>query len=108
MGLEMTGFTRANLDALWIDPIEYKDALSRAVHTLANHGIRTSVYNHQLCLVNRDVDRWYTKSISDWKNEYAPKCESCSRKSDCGGFFSSAIQYGYSKSIKPLRIDSVT
>jgi His-Xaa-Ser system radical SAM maturase HxsC len=30
MGLEMTGFARANLDAVWIDPIEYKEALTEA------------------------------------------------------------------------------
>lgn len=102
MGLEMTGFTRANLDALWIDPVEYKAELSQAVRILSSYGIRTSVYNHPLCLVNPDVEPWYVKSISDWKNEYAPECASCSRKSECGGFFSSAVQHGYSKSIKPF------
>lgn len=102
MGLEMTGFTRANLDALWVDPIDYKDQLSEAVKVLAAYGIPTSVYNHPLCLVNRDVEPWYVKSISDWKNEYAPECAPCARKQECGGFFSSGIQHGYSKSIKPF------
>ena len=102
MGLEMTGFTRANLDSLWIDPVEYKDKLSQAVRILSAYGIHTSVYNHPLCLVNRDVEPWYVKSISDWKNEYAPECQPCVRKQECGGFFSSGIQNGYSKSIKPF------
>jgi len=102
MGLEMTGFTRANLDALWIDPVEYKAELSQAVRILRSYGIRTSVYNHPLCLVNPDVEPCYVKSISDWKNEYAPECAPCARKSDCGGFFSSALQHGYSKSIMPF------
>jgi hypothetical protein len=31
MGLEITGFTRANLDLLWIDPYEYKHTLSDRV-----------------------------------------------------------------------------
>lgn len=102
MGLEMTGFTRGNLDALWIDPREYKDELSRATRILTAYGIPTSVYNHQLCLVNRDIESVYVKSISDWKNEYAPECSPCLRKHECGGFFSSGIQNGYSKSLKPF------
>lgn len=102
MGLEMTGFTRANLDALWIDPIEYKSELSKAVKILRNYGLKTSVYNHSLCLVNRDVEPSYVRSISDWKNEYAAECGPCVRKIDCGGFFSSGIQHGYSKSIQPF------
>ncbi|MEQ1813941.1 MAG: His-Xaa-Ser system radical SAM maturase HxsC [Candidatus Nitrotoga sp.] len=104
MGLEMMGFTRANLDKLWIDPIEYKDILSDAVGILAKNGMTVSVYNHQLCLVNPDIIPFYRKSISDWKNEYAVECKGCSKMSECGGFFSSGIQYGYSKYIKPYVI----
>lgn len=102
MGLEMIGFTRANLDKLWIDPIEYKDYLSEAVAILRTYGIPTSVYNHPLCLINKDVEPVYVKSISDWKNEYASECSECKRMGECGGFFSSGIRYGYSKSIKPF------
>lgn len=102
MGLEMMGFTRANLDSLWIDPISYKDYLSEAVNIFRSYGIVVSVYNHQLCLVNKDVEPVYVKSISDWKNEYLPECNSCSRINDCGGFFSSGVRYGYSKSITPF------
>jgi His-Xaa-Ser system radical SAM maturase HxsC len=102
MGLEMTGFTRANLGSLSIDPMEYRDELSRAVKTLTQYGLKTSVYNLPLCLVNRDVEPNYVKSISDWKNEYAPECDGCGRMTECGGLFSSGIQHGYSKSIKPF------
>ncbi|MCZ8252137.1 MAG: His-Xaa-Ser system radical SAM maturase HxsC [Hylemonella sp.] len=102
MGLEMMGFTRANLDALWIDPIEYKRELSQAARILSAHRIPVSIYNLPLCLVDPDVYPFYVKSISDWKNEYAPECEPCKKKSECGGFFSSAIKYGYSKSIRPF------
>lgn len=102
MGLEMTGFTRANLNALWIDPVDYKDQLSEATRILAAYGIRTSVYNHPLCLVEKSVEPFYVKSISDWKNEYAKECEPCTRKEACGGFFSSGLKYGYSQSLKPF------
>jgi His-Xaa-Ser system radical SAM maturase HxsC len=103
MGLEITGFTRANLDKLWIDPADYKDELSKSVQILNSYGIRTLVYNHPLCLVNRDVEPNYIRSISDWKNEYAKECGPCSRKSECGGFFSSGLIHRYSPSITPFR-----
>ena len=100
MGLEMMGFTRANLDELWIDQSEYKDTLSRSVAILAKSGMNVSVYNHQLCLINSDVLPYYRKSISDWKNEYAEECNGCSKRDECGGFFSSGIKFGYSHNLK--------
>jgi His-Xaa-Ser system radical SAM maturase HxsC len=102
MGLEITGFTRANLNLLWADPYEYRDALSEAVSVLTSYGINASVYNHQLCTINSDVFPVYRKSISDWKNEYVEKCATCNRKTECGGFFSSAVQYRYSDHITPF------
>lgn len=101
MGLEMTGFTRGNLDKLWIDPFDYKDLLSESVQILAKYGMNVSVYNHQLCLVNDDVLPYYKKSISDWKNEFIDDCNGCKRLNECGGLFSSGVQYGYSKHINP-------
>jgi His-Xaa-Ser system radical SAM maturase HxsC len=100
MGLEIMGFTRANLDELWIDQYEYKDKLSSAVSILSSYGINVSVYNHQRCLVNDDVMHAYKKSISDWKNEYLEDCEDCRKKEECGGFFSSQIKYKVSNYIR--------
>jgi His-Xaa-Ser system radical SAM maturase HxsC len=102
MGLEMMGFTRANLDELWIDPIEYKDTLSQSVQILSKYGMNVSVYNHQLCLVNPDILPYYRKSISDWKNDFAPECLTCRKQSECGGFFTSGIKFGYSKQLSPF------
>lgn len=102
MGLEMMGFTRANLDELWIDPVEYKDTLSKSVSILAKYGMNISVYNHQLCLVNPDIQLYYRKSISDWKNEYAPECQNCTKQRECGGFFASGVKFGYSKHLTPF------
>jgi His-Xaa-Ser system radical SAM maturase HxsC len=102
MGLEMMGFTRANLDQLWVDPFEYKNTLSEAVDVLNTYGINTSVYNHQLCVINDDVLPNYKKSISDWKNEYVDECNLCLKRSDCGGFFSSSKLHRYSDHIKAI------
>ncbi len=100
MGLEIMGFTRANLDELWVDQHDYKDKLSSAVNLLAAYGVNVSVYNHQRCLVNDDIMHAYRKSISDWKNEYLNECQGCSKMNECGGFFSSQIKYKVSKNIR--------
>ena len=102
MGLEMMGFTKSNLNQLWIDPFEYKNILSAAVAVLNTYGINTSVYNHQLCVINNDVLPNYKKSISDWKNEYVDECNLCVKKSECGGFFSSSKLHRYSDHIKAI------
>ena len=101
MGLEMMGFTRANLKDLWVDPYDYKDILSDAVSVLNSYGLTNSVYNHQICVVNQDITNSYVKSISDWKNEYLDICASCSKKGECGGFFSSSKMYRHSDHITP-------
>jgi His-Xaa-Ser system radical SAM maturase HxsC len=102
MGLEIIGFTRANLSELWVDPYEYKDQLSEAVGILRSYGMNVSVYNHQRCLINDDILDVYRKSISDWKNEYVTECEGCAKMNECGGFFTSSKLHRYSQYIKPF------
>jgi His-Xaa-Ser system radical SAM maturase HxsC len=105
MALEMTGFTKLNLDELWIDPIDYQAQLTEAVRILDRSGIHVSIYNHQLCLLEKSLWTFACKSISDWKNEYMPECSPCTVKDQCGGFFSSA-HLRYSSHIKPFTTDS--
>ena len=101
MGLEIMGFTRAHLDAVWVDPTEYQDELEDAVGELHSAGIATFIYNHQLCLLRRSLWPFAVKSISDWKNAYAPECDGCAARDQCGGFFASA-KYRRSSNIHPL------
>lgn len=90
MGLEITGFTRANLDELWIDPIDYSAQLSEATRILSRYGVRVSIYNLQRCLIPRSQWKYAVKSISDWKNKYYEECNGCAEKNNCGGFFASS------------------
>ncbi len=101
MGLELTGFTLANLKDLWIDPFEYRGELRDAVEILTSARMNTSVYNHQLCLLDPAVWPIARRSISDWKNEFIPECDGCRLRGECGGFFSSAI-HKRSSHIAPL------
>jgi His-Xaa-Ser system radical SAM maturase HxsC len=104
MGLEMIGLARANMETVWIDPIDYRDELAEAVMMLSRRRIKTMVYNHQLCLTDRRVWPYTVKSISDWKNEYHPECLNCSVRATCGGFFF-ASKYRMSESIHAIRED---
>jgi His-Xaa-Ser system radical SAM maturase HxsC len=90
MGLEMTGLARANMDDVWIDPHDYRSELAEAALLLRHSKIRTQIYNHQLCLLDRRVWPMTVRSISDWKNEYLPACTSCAVREACGGLFSSS------------------
>ena len=103
MGLEMTGFTKANINDLWIDPIDYQAQLEEAVEILARAGVRVSVYNHQLCLTPKSIWHHAKKSISDWKNVYMPECDGSDMRAECGGFFGSAY-FKYSPNIKAIKI----
>lgn len=90
MGLEIMGYVKMNMDALWIDPVEYQPELCEAVNELSCRRINVSIYNHQLCVLPRELWPFARKSISDWKHEYLDVCDECAVKQRCGGFFSSA------------------
>lgn len=90
MGLELMGFARANLDAIWIDPLDYQRELSETVDLLDRAGVLVSIYNHPLCVLGPDLQRFARASISDWKNAYLAECERCVLRGECGGLFASS------------------
>jgi His-Xaa-Ser system radical SAM maturase HxsC len=102
MGLELMGFAKANLEMLWIDPLDYHSELFAAVDTLRRAGVPTSIYNHQLCVLPAALHAFARRSISDWKNRQFEECEQCSLRESCGGFFASAT-LRRSRGIAPIR-----
>ncbi len=101
MGLEPVGYAKANLERLWIDPADYQRPLVEATLALRRAGMTVSLYNHQLCVLDRRLHPFARKSISDWKNRYFDECQGCSAMEECGGFFaSSAVRR--SRAIAPL------
>jgi His-Xaa-Ser system radical SAM maturase HxsC len=90
MGLELMGFARANLAALWIDPLDYQPELVEAAGILERAGIPLSIYNHQLCVLDSRLHHLARRSISDWKNCYFDECGECALQGECGGFFASS------------------
>ncbi len=104
MGLEMMGYTKTNLKALCIDPVEYQDSLREAVRCLARANMNVSIYNHQLCVLDRSLWRFARKSISDFKNVYIDACGECAVVERCGGLFKSG-EHIHSAHIRPIRSD---
>jgi His-Xaa-Ser system radical SAM maturase HxsC len=87
MGMETRGLASKNLARLWIDPYDYQDQLAHAVRYLVRRLVPVSIYNHQLCLLPRELWPFARKSITDWKQSYPPACDTCSVREDCGGVF---------------------
>jgi His-Xaa-Ser system radical SAM maturase HxsC len=92
MGLEMFGLVHQHLSELWIDPADYQPQLRAAAGILCEAGMNVSIYNHQLCVLDRQLWPLARKSISDWKNVYLPECNGCSAIQQCGGFFQSGTK----------------
>jgi His-Xaa-Ser system radical SAM maturase HxsC len=90
MGLEMTGLARPNAALVWADPADYQPELAAAVDILTTAGIKTRIYNHQLCVLDRRLWPYAVRSISDWKNDYLDICRSCSVRDACGGVFTTS------------------
>jgi His-Xaa-Ser system radical SAM maturase HxsC len=101
MGLENTGFTLANQDLLWIDPIDYRRDLTASVSILSSANVHVSIYNLPLCLLDREIWSFAAQSISDWKNAYLPICAACGVRDKCAGFFSTG-KMRESRGLHPL------
>lgn len=106
MGLELMGYAKTNLNSLWIEPATYQSQLVRAVTELEHARMNVSIYNHQLCVLDRSLWPYARKSISDWKNDYVADCETCAAREKCGGFFESS-KLRRSASIRPLSEEEV-
>ncbi|HEY5956311.1 MAG TPA: His-Xaa-Ser system radical SAM maturase HxsC [Polyangiaceae bacterium] len=91
MGMELEGFARTNVQALWIDPLEYGAHLLRAVQHLAWAGLRVSIYNLPLCVLPDELHPFARQSISDWKTTYIDECARCTLRAQCCGLFASGV-----------------
>lgn len=91
MGLEILGYAKKNFEKIWIDPLEYKSELKSAIIELARRKMNVSIYNIPLCLLDKEVWKFSTKSISDWKNDYLEVCHMCSVRNKCCGIFTTSV-----------------
>lgn len=103
MGMEPTGLAEKNINKVWIDPYDYRNELRKAIIYLNQRDMNVSIYNHQLCILPKDLWFYSRKSISTWKNIYIDECTDCQLKDNCGGFFESSIKF-HSNYIKPFNM----
>ena len=91
MGMECIGYAYDNYESVWVDPMDYSDALEGAVRFLSEWRYNVNIYNIPLCLLPEGIRQFSRQSISDWKNEYSDLCDNCLKKRDCCGLFSTSI-----------------
>jgi His-Xaa-Ser system radical SAM maturase HxsC len=91
MNLEPKGWAKRNFDVLYISVKEQMPFISECVFNNSLKGLESMLFNYPLCETPKNIQKYYCKSISDWKNYYPAFCNSCPDKKDCGGFFSSSV-----------------
>ncbi len=107
MGLEMTGLARPNSSIVWIDPHDYRPQLTAAYRILSGAGITTRIYNHPLCVIDRELWPAAVQSISDWKNDFPEICAPCAMRDQCAGIFTTS-RGRVSNHLNPILDQAVT
>lgn len=102
MGCEPIGFALANRAQCEVDLAEWGTTLEQAARTLRRHSIPVLFMNTPLCALPPSIWVKAHRSISDWKNVYAPECEGCTVKHRCAGLFA-----WHEKGWKPAPLKSV-
>ena len=90
MAMEDTGYATKNAQHIWIEPIDYISQLCRAVKTLSEWDMPTSIFNIPLCLLPSEYHQYAVQSISDWKTKYLDNCDACALKEKCCGLFATS------------------
>lgn len=91
MTMEYTGLAEENFKEIFIDPLDYKESLFRAIKQFVRYNIVASVYNTPLCLLDKRIWEFSADSISDWKKVYVDNCENCKEKTNCCGVFGTSF-----------------
>ena len=87
MGCEPVGFALSNRTDCQVDLGDWQQELKASVRRLQRGAIPVILMNTPLCGLSPELWPFAHRSISDWKNTYAPACESCQVKRDCCGLF---------------------
>jgi His-Xaa-Ser system radical SAM maturase HxsC len=90
MSLEIIGNAKEQCSTLWIDIKAHWDLLREIAYFFKQVGIDFQFYNFPLCTLPVDLHSFAAISISEWKREYLDKCQFCTIKDMCGGFFTSS------------------
>lgn len=87
MGCEPVGLALANRAACEVDIRQWEATLSSAIGILRRAELPVLLMNIPLCGISADLRSLAQRSISDWKQVFAPECAGCSVRADCSGLF---------------------
>src|SRR5258708_30961955 len=87
MACEPIGFALANREHCAVDLADWDSVLLRSARILDRYSIPYLFMNTPLCALPRDLWPRAHKSISDWKNTFAPACADCAVRNQCSGLF---------------------
>lgn len=88
MACEPTGFALANREQCELDLLAWAETLLKSSSLLRRYSVPHLFMNAPLCALPVALRPLAHKSISDWKNVYAPECDDCIVKDKCSGLFS--------------------
>lgn len=103
MGCEPIGFARVNRDVCQVDIRAWHRQLSAGVRNVIRGGMQPVLMNLPLCTLPRELWPYAHRSISDWKQTYAPECAECAARSTCSGLFASYQRGWRPAPIQPIR-----
>lgn len=98
---EMLGNAAINAANVWIPYDEAFKSTKKAVDILVAGGVDVSYYCFPLCMVEAPYRQLCEKSISFEKVRFAPQCNECRMKEECGGIFAGTYRY-LEKAVTPL------
>jgi len=101
IGLEVLGNCAKYFSRVYLDYAESFMHIKPAVDILLSAGIATSLYNYPFCTVERGYWTLCRQSISPHKIRYAPSCDLCDMRPQCGGFFGSTLSVAKPK-VRPI------
>lgn len=105
MGMEFSGDAAVNAKQLFVAGDVYKTLLLAAVQKAVMRDIPIFIYNHQVCLLPKQLWRFAVASISDWKTGYYSQCDQCDVKGYCGGVFTTSDPDYIPATITPISLD---
>jgi His-Xaa-Ser system radical SAM maturase HxsC len=87
MQLENIGFARNRFMDLIVDSVEVFPQIAEAIDIAELYGVRVALFNFPRCAIPRAYQHYSVRSISDWKQKFAPECHHCREQAECSGFF---------------------
>ena len=87
MGCEPIGFALANRWACELDIQDWHAELTAGVRRLSRAGVPVVLMNLPTCALPAALRTYAQRSISDWKQVYAPECDKCAARAECCGLF---------------------